>query len=251
LQTDIEEKMLILRTLVVTALCLVTAGLSGAEAMTVSPMQVEMVSVGKLSHAQVAVVNNSDKPLPIEAVMQRLVIDESGRQKAVKAGEEFLIMPPQALIPPGGTQNFRVQWLGDPAMDKSQSFLLYMNQIPVKLPVNQSGVQVVMSMGVMINVAPPSGQAAMKVVATGIAEGKGGKRFPVITVENTSKVHALLTNSTISLASGSWSNTLTPRNIGDRVGIGLVQPGQRRKFTLPVELPANVSSVQASLEMAK
>lgn len=229
---------------------LFTAG-STAQAMTVSPMQVEMISAGKSSHGQVSVVNNSDKPLPVEAVIQRLTLDEAGKPVTSKAGEEFLVMPPQALIPPGATQNFRVQWLGDPMMAKSESFILYMNQIPVKMPEGQSGVQVVMSMGVMINVAPASGTPAMNIVATGVTTDKAGKRFPTITVENVSNVHALLPNATINLASGSWSTALKPRSIGDKVGIGLVQPGKRRKFTLPVELPANVQTVQASLEMSK
>ena len=46
-------------------------------------------------------------------------------------------------------------------------------------------------------------------------------------------------------------STLTPNLIADRVGIGLVQPGRRRKFTLPIELPATVARVNASVEMAK
>ncbi|NOT71470.1 MAG: molecular chaperone [Hyphomicrobium sp.] len=239
-----------LKILVLAFLSLVFAA-AAAQAMTVSPMQVEMISTGKRSHAQVSVVNNSDKPLPIEAVVHRLTVDEAGHPKTSKGGGEFLIMPPQAMIAPGATQNFRVQWLGDPALAKSQSFMLYMNQIPVKLPKSTAGVQVVMSMGVMVNVAPATGVPDMKVVATGVAKDKTGKRFPTVTVENTSNVHALLPQATINLASGNWANTLTPRMIGDRIGIGLVQPGQRRKFTLPVELPATVSSVQANLEMAK
>lgn len=239
------------RSLILSAIWTFVPAIAVAQAMTVSPMQVEMISAGKYSHAQVSVVNTSDQPLPVEAVIQRLTLDEAGRPKTSKAGEEFLVMPPQAMIPPGATQNFRVQWLGDPMMAQSQSFLLYMNQIPVKLPAGKSGVQVVMSMGVMINVAPPQGTTSMKVVQTGIATDKNGKRFPTITVENTSTIHALLPQATINLVSGNWSSTLTPRSIGDRIGIGLVQPGKRRKFTLPVELPASVSNIQASLELTK
>ena len=196
---------------------LVTGATTVAHAMTVSPMQVEMISTGKNSHAKVSVVNNSDRPLPIEAVLQRLTVDEQGHSKPTPAGDEFLIMPPQALIAPGATQNFRIQWLGDPMMAESQSFLLFLNQIPVKLAQGQSGVQVVMSMGVMINVAPVAGQPSMKVVSTGVATDKSGKKFPTITVENTSQVHALLPNATIKLASGSWSQTLAPGSIGERI----------------------------------
>ena len=55
--------------------------------------------------------------------------------------------------------------------------------------------------------------------------------------------------ASIRLSAGDWSSTLTPQTVGDRIGIGLVQPGKRREFKLPVELPPNVSKVQASLEL--
>lgn len=222
-----------------------------ASAMTVSPMQVEMTAVGSRATARVSVINNSSEPLPVEAVMARLTLDESGKQSTSKAGEEFLVMPPQAVIPPGATQNFRVQWLGDPMMSKSESFLLLINQVPVKLPAKSAGVQVVMGLGVMVNVAPATGNPAMKVVATGITTDKSGRRLPVITVENTSNVHALLPQASLQLAGGGWSSTLTPSALGDRIGIGLVQPGHRRKFTLPVELPAGVVKFEAKLDLAQ
>lgn len=214
-------------------------------------MQVEMTSVGKNSHAQVTVVNDTDAPMPVEAVVNKLTLDEIGRQSFGKAGEEFLVMPPQAMIPPHSRQNFRVQWLGDPMIARSQSFTLMINQIPVKLPQNKSGVQVAMSMGVMINVAPPAGTAALKVVSTGVTTDRAGNRLPVLTVENISQVHALMPQATIELSAGSWATRLPPRSTADHVGIGLVQPGRRRKFVLPVKLPAGVSSFKASVVMAQ
>ncbi len=242
--------MLAIRKLTLSVVALLISTIAAADAMTVSPMQVEMTTVGSHSNARVSVINNSDQPLPVEAVVQRMTLDETGKPKTAKAGEEFLVMPPQAMIPPGGTQNFRIQWLGDPTMDRSESFLLYLNQIPVKMSQGKSGVQVVMSMGVLINVAPANVTPELKVVSTGITTDKAGKRFPSITVENPSNTHALLPQATVHLASGNWSSTLTPNMLGDRIGIGLVQPGKRRKFTLPVELPATVAKVEATVEMS-
>ncbi|MDX2308137.1 MAG: fimbria/pilus periplasmic chaperone [Hyphomicrobium sp.] len=220
-----------------------------AKAMTVSPMQVEMMAAGSKATARVTVTNNSTEPLPVEAVIARLKLDENGRQSTSKAGEEFLIMPPQAMIPPGGTQNFRVQWLGEPLMDTSESFLLFINQLPVKLARQSVGVQVVMSLGVMINVAPAQGQPALKIVGTGASTAKNGKKYPVVTVENVSKVHALLPQATMHLNGDGWEHTLSPAMLGDRIGIGLVQPGRRRKFTLPVELPPGAQGFEAAIEM--
>ena len=139
-----------------------------ARAFTVSPLQLEMTSAGQRSRGQITVVNDGETPMPVEAVVQRLSLDEAGRQTTSKAGEEFLVMPPQAIIPPGATQNFRIQWLGEPMLAKSESFVLAISQVPVKLEKSKPRVQVVMALGVMINVAPPEGAPALNVVGTGV-----------------------------------------------------------------------------------
>lgn len=220
-----------------------------AFALTVSPVQIELVALGDRNRATVTVLNDSEHPLAIEAVVQRMMLDENGKSQTAKAGDEFLLMPPMALIPPGGTQNFRVQWLGDPMMEASQSFYIFFNQIPVKMPKDHKGVQVVVSMGVIANVAPAQGAPSLQVVGTGIVVDKGGKRRPTMTVLNPTNVHALLPQSTVRLAGGSWSETLPSGLLSEHLGSDLVQPGKRRKFVLPVEVPANVASIQASIEL--
>lgn len=218
-------------------------------AMTVTPIQVEMVSTGSQGRAQITVTNDGSEPLPVELNIQKLTLNEGGDRTLSKAPDNFLIFPPQALIKPGSSQVFRLQWVGEPLLSASESYMMSVNQIPVKLPAGKSAVQIVMSFGVVINVAPPKGLPELKLVGTGVeADKKTGKRHPTITVENPTAVHALLPQSTIRLTGGSWSHTLAQTELREKVGIGLVQPGKRRKFVLPVELPANVSSVQASLD---
>ncbi len=224
--------------------------LDTAQAVTVAPMQVEMVSTGGRSHATVSVVNNSGEPLPIEAVIQRMSLDENGKPQIAKANDEFLVMPPQAMVPPGATQNFRVQWLGEPVLASSQSYYIFFNQVPLKPAPGKAGLQVVMSMGVMVNVAPPQGVPDLQVVGTGIATDAHGKRHPTITVQNQSNVHGLLPQGTVRLAAGGWTETLPPGLLSESLGSGLVQPGKRRRFVLPVDVPEGVTSVSASLEMS-
>lgn len=242
--------MTLIRTLAAVAALAMTSAAAAAPALTVTPTHVELVSAGSKSRASITVVNQGSQPLPIEAVMLRATLDDAGVPKTSQAGDDFLIMPPQALIAPGATQNFRIQWLGDPLIDTSQSFLLYMSQIPVQLPQTKTAVQVVMSIGVMINVAPPRGLPRLQVVETGATIDGQGKRRPTLTVLNPSKIHALLPQATVHLSGGQWSQTLTSGVLGERLGIGLVQPGRRRKFVLPVELPPNVGQVQARLDFS-
>lgn len=223
-------------------------GVPSSLAMTVTPMQIEMSSTGRLSRGVITVVNDSALPLPVEIVVKKANLDPRGVPHLSNAGDEFLVMPPQALIPPGATQNFRLQWLGEPLLEKSESFFLYVNQIPVKLSGSRHDVQLVFSVGVMVNVAPPRGQPALNVVGNSIVTDKGGRRYPAITVENPTNVHALFPQSVVQVSSGSWSDTISSGELAQFIGIGLVQPGHRRRFVLPVPLPPGATSVQCRLQ---
>ena len=240
--------MVLMRSIIGSSILIGMASFAAASAMTVTPTHVELISTGSRSRTLITVVNPTTRPLPVEATILRATLDDAGVPQMAKSGEDFLIMPPQALIPPGATQNFRVQWLGDPLIESSQTFMLYMTQIPVQLPQAITGVQVVMSIGVMINVAPPRGVPNLQVVDTGVVTDRQGKRHPTLTVLNPSKVHALLPQSTITLTSANWSQTITSGTLTERIGIGLVQPGRRRTFVLPIDLPSVAASVQARID---
>lgn len=228
------------------ALAIVPA-VSPASAMGVSPTHVEMTSTGRAARAQITVTNDGAQPMPVEIGVERVSIDESGRRQARKPGDSFLVFPPQALIAPGASQVFRLQWVGEPALARSESFMLYVNQIPLRMPKGGSGVQLALSMGVLVNVAPPEGQPSLQLVNTSVTSDKGRRR-PAIVVENASNVHALLPSSRVRLSAAGWSKVLEPTDLSTGIGIGLVEPGKRRRFVLPVDLPSGVSQVQASLE---
>lgn len=229
------------------ALVLPAVSSSPACAMSVQPTQIEMVSAGQRARAQVSVTNDGATPMPVELVIESLSIDEKGASRTTAGGDSFLIFPPQALIAPGASQVFRLQWVGEPQMAKSESFIITVNQIPVAAPKGRSTVQIVMAMGVLVNIAPTAGTANLRIVDAVVATEKG-KRHPAITVENPTNTHALLPDAKIQLSSGSWSRTLEHSDLGS--GIGLVQPGKKRRFVLPVDLPANVQSIQASIQYA-
>jgi len=228
----------------------VAAAPSPCHAMSVTPIQLEMSSAGPASRRTVVVTNDSNRPLPVELSLQRIAEGENGGRRYMPGGEDaFLILPPQALIRPGASQVFRLQWVGEPMLVESESFMLFVSQVPVKLPAGSGpAVQVVMSVGCMVNVAPPRGLPSLRITATGIEIDRHGRRHPSVTVENTTRMHALLPQSTILLTAGGWSKELTPGELGASVGIGLVQPGMRRTFVLPVDLPAGVSAVGASID---
>jgi fimbrial chaperone protein len=229
--------------------CLLASAAAGtASAMTVSPIHVEMASVGTASRTQVTVTNSGTTPLPVETFLEKLQLDENGKKKTSKAGDDFLVFPPQAMIPPGGTQVFRLQWVGDPELARSESYLFTISQVPVKFPKGQNKIQVVMGFGVVVNVGATGATASLNVVGSAMVKDKQGKRHPTLTVENPSATHALLPDGTIHLSAEGWSKSFSSSEITEKIGIGLVQPGKRRRFVLPVDVPASVTNLQVSLD---
>lgn len=219
----------------------------GALAMSVSPTHIELKSAGSKSRSSVIVRNTSSVALPVEAIIKDLVIDGNGKSQGGGVTNDFLVFPPQTLIPPGASQVFRLTWVGEPVLKKSKSFLLTLKQIPVKMNRAPNQVQVVMAFGVVINVAPPRGQPQLKLVDSGVTRNRKGEINPVITVYNPSPVHALLPDATIQLRGRGWAKTLPPSFLDQKVGIGLVQPGSRRRFVLPVPVPQNVGKLGANI----
>ncbi len=221
-----------------------------AYGLGVTPLIFELNSGDPSKRAtQILVNNDSDRDAPIEVVVFRAELDEDGNQKLKPAPSDFLVFPPTRMLKPHSQQVFRVQWVG-PALAKSQTYVLSVNELPVAMPADKSGYKIVFSFDVIANVSPLSGTRTLDIVSSGITIEKG-KRYPSLLVSNSGNAHAKLSEATLTLRSGSWSKTLTSGELQLGLGIALVQPGKRRRFKIPVELPLEVKSVAAEISYDK
>lgn len=225
---------------------------STAHAMSVSPVIVDMAASGRQRVSDIRVSNTGAGQIPVGISVAEISVDASGNVTSTPAPDVFTIFPPQALIEPGALQRFRVQWAGEPDLAKSRSFLFSVAQQPVALPTGVSGVQILYNFQVIVNVAPPSGRANLAVEASGF-ETVEGKRRAILNLTNPTAVHAYLSGARVQLeaidAGGrvTWTKTITPEEFGQTIGAGLVQPGAKRRFTLPIDLPEGGEALTASL----
>ncbi len=228
---------------VLSALMLLLGWAMPATAMTVWPTVIDMATTGRDSRAQINVVSSEATAFPVEVQVESLQIAEDGTQTLADAGDDFIVFPPQAMIQPGATQVFRVQWAGDPALATSRSYALRVNQVPVRAADAGTSVQLVYSFAVIVNVAGPQGASDLRVV-----QAKPGQQGAVdLLLENRGDRYDYLSRRVLSLSGGGWSATIGPEALGQMVGMGLVQPGARRRFTIPAELPKGVAAVTAEL----
>ena len=231
------------------ALALATSALSllpaaaPAEATTVTPVMIDLQSTGRGVVSNISVANTGASPLPIEINETALDPTPSGLKPGKGSTDDLLVVPPSALIPPGQTQTFRVQWVGDPDLAQSKHYYVGIDQLPVKLPEGQSAVQIVYNFQVLVSVSSPDKKPVLT-IQSAQPESIGGKPVVAVTVANTGQAHGYISQHRIKItetdASGAelLSKTISGAEFQQLVGYGLVASGQTRIVDIPVDKAA-------------
>src|SRR5688572_29272673 len=110
-------------------LALMLLPLSSAMAMRVSPMVLEMEANGSAAVARIEVQNVNQGNLAFETRIYRMTFDENGEVVETPADDKFLVFPPQGVLPPGGRQVVRLQWVGALDLAASESYYVSVNQL--------------------------------------------------------------------------------------------------------------------------
>ena len=256
----------VVRTLGVLIAAVLVIALAGAAwAMRVSPMVSELTTTGAGSAARIEVGNVGSVALPFETRITRMDIDADGNITETDADEDFLVFPPQGLVPVNGRQVVRVQWIGDPKIDTSHAYYLWVRQLPIATDPTatpESGgavsVQVLYTMKALIVVAPPGAEPKVEVVSVtpamvsppapeidpSLANGQAAPPPPAepgieIVVSNTGKRYALMSGATwivegTDTAGQPFRREYESGEISKTVGVGYLAPGGgRRTFKLP------------------
>lgn len=239
-----------------------------ADAMRVSPMVVEITTRGAGSAARIEVQNVGSTALPFETRITRLEFGEDGEMIETPADEDFLVFPPQGIVPVGGRQVVRVQWIGDPDLALSRAYYVGIHQIPVDLSGDGDAaavggqLQVVYNMKSLLTVAPPGAEPQVRVVSAaptmvaaapqtavevdpalgGAATGAESQEMrPGVAVElrNTGTRYAMMSAADWTLEGTGLDGeplrvVLSATQINEAVGVGYLAPaGGRRTFEVP------------------
>lgn len=223
-----------------------------AIATTVTPVVVDLQSAGRSVVSSISVNNTGAGPLPMEIVVQPLVPGENGLSAGGEDDGNLLVVPPSAIIPAGQTQTFRVQWIGDPALDTSKHYYVSVNQLPVKMPEGQSAVQIVYNFQVLVNVSSPQGKPALTIDSVSFGT-HDGKPAPMLRVTNSGTAHGYLSQHRIAIsekdAKGTeiFARTMSGAEFQQLVGYGLIAAHQTRNIVIPVDLPSPTGQLTAKM----
>lgn len=220
-------------------------------AMTVQPVVIDLAASGRGANGVLTVENTFATPLPTEIRVEDLKVDENGVSGAGTDNGDLVVFPPQSLIQPGQTQTFRIQYVGDPDLQRSKHYYVTVAQLPVQLPEGESAIQILYNFQVLVSVAPTGVKPALEVAGAEIATTEDGHRQARLTVTNTSRAHGYLANGRLRLivrdAQGGevLRRNLSGPEIQQTIGFGLVGAEQTRHVFVPIEIPAEGASVEA------
>ena len=238
----------------VTALIASTAvlGISTAVyAMTVQPVVIDLTTSGRGMSQVVTVENAFDKPLPVELRLETLELVADGVKPTGRDSGELAVFPPQAMIQPGQRQNFRVQYVGDPALARSKHFFITVAQLPVQTSDTQSNIQLLYNFQVLVSVAPSGAKPAITITSAEIGRDAEGAPVPVIVASNSSPAHGYLSRGRLEVvqrdAAGKevFREELSGPEIQQSLGYGLIGGQQSRRVTLPEALPSADGTITA------
>lgn len=222
------------------------------KAMSVQPLIVDIKSGVRGNSGRVAVTNTFARAIPVEVTVHPMAMAPTGEISiGGPASRDFLIFPPSAVIQPGRTQAFRLQWLGNPAMVTSTNYVVSIAQVPVALDASQSGIQLVYNFQIMANVAPARGAPALRIERAQARTNEKGEGRVSVTIANSGPAHAYLAGMRLRMTLKNregrsvWSKAMDGSQLNSLVGYGLIRHQNSRTFDIPIDAPA--AAIQGSL----
>jgi fimbrial chaperone protein len=245
----------------------------GAAQLAVEPLFLEVAPGQSVA---IRARNTSEKPMTLEIEIARRHVDKNGVQTRTAADDDFIAIPPQAVVPPLGSQVFRLQALPYQGAE-SRSYFVTVHQLPVKLGEIEGGgaqLQMVFAFDVAVHTIPPGVEAKPEIVsaapstttvappnaekapgATNQADAKDRIEVPAVevTLRNAGTKYLYLQNLEF-IATGvdaSGAKVDLPRwdqnEIIDAAGVTLVEPGAERTFKLPLRNGPALKSVSVEV----
>ena len=252
---------------------------SGAAAQSSVGVEPLLLEVNPGTAAAMRMRNNGEAPTTVEVRVFERIIDENGVQTRREADDDFLVFPPQAVVPGESLQVFRLQPLL-PALQESRSYFVSIRQVPVALPTvtdsEGATIRLLFAFDSAVHVVPPGTEAAPLLVSAEPGETtltiQTGERRPIPGGEGDEPVVAEVTYPAVAMTvrnegnkffylqdmrfEGEWTDSAgaahplpeyTQQEIIQAAGVTLVPPGATRKFALP--LPAGSTIASARIEM--
>ncbi len=200
-----------------------------ANALQMNPLSVVLKPSGGGAKQSFKVTNESNQPI---AVQFSITTRQQVNNKEIRhpADKDFMIYPPQTIIPARSTQKVRVEWLGAGKLPREQAYRLIAEQVYVSLDdKEQTGVKMLMTLVGALYVQPSNTRSNLQVKAL---QAQGNKL--AVTVANSGNRHQLMRFATLTLKNGGKVISLKGKQQLAGLEGNNVLGGATKRFFIPL-----------------
>ena len=235
-----------LRLLVFALAILVGTGARGA-GLEVYPLFADLDAVpGETVELRIA--NTFQTPAAFSIGVVRRVFDSAGTEtSATDASGSFVIFPPQTLIPAGGAQIVRLQWVDTAPISSTEYFDIVFEQLPLSLDNTQTNdapvaLSILVNVRARLYVNPPGSASDIRIDRV----RREGADIAFDATNSGTRYH-LLRNGTLKVGCGSGADlSLSGEELLTALGGSLVRQGTTRTFRL--QAPTGCTAPTVSYE---
>lgn len=224
----------------VSALALALLVPGTARAYEVEPLIFDLEPTGRAASQTMIVTNSQQAPIVFEVVAERREVDAHGTETRRDAADNFLIIPPQARLEPGETQQIRLRYIGRPDLATSEHYVVTIRQIPLE-ELQETGVQVLINFAASVQVVPRRSQASVQVSSAELTTDEEGTPVARFLLENTGNRYQGMARSTITLSSAEHELVLEGEALNRALRHTLIPGGSTRwgQVELPEDWPGS------------
>lgn len=221
------------------------------------PILTEFSPSGSAATQSFVINSTGDKPVAVQLGMATREISLDGTETNVDADDQFLIYPPQLVIPPGEQQAVRITWLGDPNPAKELAFRIIAEQVPVDLTTvtvrskegNTALIKVLFRYRGSVYIRPEGVAPKLIVENANAQKSKTGADQLVINVANQGTAHQFLQILKVTVKAGS-GQSVTLAGVKQLEGVlgENILADSKRQFILPWPKELPVGPVTATFD---
>lgn len=199
-----------------------------ASALQMNPLSVIVKPSGGGTKQSFKVTNESNKPIAVQfSVTTRQQINNKEVRRP--ADKDFMIYPPQTIIPARSTQKVRIEWLGGGNVPREKAYRLIAEQVFVSLDKEKTtGINMLMTLVGALYVQPNGTKSNVQVKSV---QRHGNKL--AVTLANSGTRHQLMKYATLTLRNGGKVITVKGNNLLGLEGNNVLA-GATKRFFIPL-----------------
>lgn len=190
---------------------------------TLTPMRSVLTLPADIGGETLRLRNPRKTDLPVIFEIFERKVHEDGSEETVPAEDNFVIFPPQAVVPAGKTQALRVQWVGG-ALSQSRSFILFARELPLSLNGQEkAGINTILRVGAAIHVTGSGFSSKPELVSY-----RPANEGVVVSVANRGNEYLYINELGLKFENREVGGS----DLGSAAGRTLLPPGVIRTFTI-------------------